>query len=457
MAITMSTGMSVPAEAGGTAVASMSFQCASTFSQWDLIIVCVGGNNAGTAGAKSIVSVTDSKGHTYTERVVKLKSNAGATNDSGSVAIWTAECGAAGMASTDNITIGFSPNTARVLATCYKATAAAGKYYSFQITDDFDGFSTSEGKQTASNINNGDCVIFALAAETDETCSQDSDTTNGTWAGMLRGVDDSGTATTSQSFISEYKIVTATATQTFNGGSFVANCDWECVCLSIREETAVVPNSPGYPTVTPNAAGQFGLDWSDVGTPVGGRPVTNYHVQWSTDNSTWNNYGYVGSATSALTVTGFTGGVLYYFRVAAVNAIGTSSYGPSASGTAWGVPNAPTITSSTPNAAGQIVVGWSVPGNNGTAITDYVIQYRLSPAGSWNTFAEGTSTTASATVTGLSNGTAYDFRVAAVNAVGQGAYSATDTETTWDVPGAPPNLTGLNEGDGDFFLDWDSP
>lgn len=48
----------------------------------------------------------------------------------------------------------------------------------------------------------------------------------------------------------------------------------------------------------------------------------------------------------------------------------------------------------------------------------------LSPlAGSWTSFSDGTSTTPGATVTGLSNGTAYEFRARAVNAIGNADWS----------------------------------
>lgn len=77
----------------------------------------------------------------------------------------------------------------------------------------------------------------------------------------------------------------------------------------------------------------------------------------------------------------------------------------------------------------QVALSWSAPANGGSPITDYLVEYRTSPAGSWTTFSHTASAATSRTVTGLSNGTAYDFRVSAVNAIGTGTASATVTST----------------------------
>jgi hypothetical protein len=75
-------------------------------------------------------------------------------------------------------------------------------------------------------------------------------------------------------------------------------------------------------------------------------------------------------------------------------------------------------------------VSWTAPTVLAqTPITDYVVQFKQS-GGSWQTFTEGVSTATTATVTGLINGTEYTFRVAGVNGVGTGNYSAASSAVT---------------------------
>lgn len=99
---------------------------------------------------------------------------------------------------------------------------------------------------------------------------------------------------------------------------------------------------------------------------------------------------------------------------------------------------------------GQLALTWRPSFNGGSAITDYVIRYKLTAASTWITLADGTSTTASATITGLVNGQSYDVQVAAVNAVGQSVWSttvaATPTNADTHVPTTP---TGVSATPGD--------
>jgi hypothetical protein len=94
------------------------------------------------------------------------------------------------------------------------------------------------------------------------------------------------------------------------------------------------------------------------------------------------------------------------------------------------VPPAPTSLTASPGNA-QATLSWSAPSVIAQApIMDYVVQFSSNSGSTWTTFADGTSTATSATVTGLTNGTAYVFRVAAVNAVGTGAYTAASSSVT---------------------------
>ena len=106
-------------------------------------------------------------------------------------------------------------------------------------------------------------------------------------------------------------------------------------------------------------------------------------------------------------------------------------------------PAAPTsVTASAGNT--QATVSWTAPTVlSQTPITDYTIQYSSNSGSSWATFSDGTSTSTSATVTGLTNGTAYTFRVAAVNGIGQGAWSSASSAVTPSVGNIIQTTSGL--------------
>ena len=124
------------------------------------------------------------------------------------------------------------------------------------------------------------------------------------------------------------------------------------------------------------------------------------------------------------------------------------------------VPSEPTVLSATSHVNAQSVLTWTAPvRNGGSPITDYVVQYSTSAtfASAVTTFTDGVNASTGATVTGLTNGTTYYFRVAAVNSVGTGAYSTISAgavpSTVPDVP-ATPTVTALDAGD---TINWTAP
>jgi uncharacterized delta-60 repeat protein len=80
---------------------------------------------------------------------------------------------------------------------------------------------------------------------------------------------------------------------------------------------------------------------------------------------------------------------------------------------------------------GEVALSWSAPAvMGGAAVTDYVVEYSSDGGVSWSTFADGTSASTSAVVTGLSNGVGYVFRVSAVNIAGTGSVSVVSASVT---------------------------
>jgi len=89
------------------------------------------------------------------------------------------------------------------------------------------------------------------------------------------------------------------------------------------------------------------------------------------------------------------------------------------------VPSAPTSVSATSGVSGQSAVSWTAPSfTGGDPITDYAVQYSSNSGSSWTTVTHSASTNTSITVSGLTNGTSYIFRVAAVTIAGTGTYSS---------------------------------
>ena len=105
---------------------------------------------------------------------------------------------------------------------------------------------------------------------------------------------------------------------------------------------------------------------------------------------------------------------------------------------------------------------WMAPSfNGGVAVSDYVVEYAAasnSTVLNWTVFPHAASTTASITVTGLTNGTSYQFRVSAVNSIGRGPVSniATATPVYSGVASAPRSLTAV-AGRYQATLSWTAP
>jgi hypothetical protein len=215
---------------------------------------------------------------------------------------------------------------------------------------------------------------------------------------------------------------------------------------------AVPATTPGVPQSLSGTRGntQVALSWS-APSSNGGTAVTGYKVYQSTDDASFSEVA-TPSGTSH-TVTGLTNGTTYYFKVAAVNAVGTGTQTSSVSAVPATNPGVPQSLSATHGNA-QVALSWSAPASNGgTAVTGYKV-YQSTDDASFSEVATPSGT--SHTVTSLTNGTQYYFKVAAVNAVGTGSQTSSVNATPATTPAAPTSLAATN-GDTQSVLTWTAP
>ena len=156
-------------------------------------------------------------------------------------------------------------------------------------------------------------------------------------------------------------------------------------------------------------------------------------------------------------------GVLY--RAVVANGPGTSNVTtPGTNSGIWatvsgtqGRPDAPAQPMATSPNPGELYVTWNCPLDNGAEITSFDFRHRRAGQTVWPP--PVSLTIPCHTLTGLTNGTAYEFQVRAVNSVDNSEWSAIGTGTpaaTRPVGGSALALRGV-AGDGEVDLSWLEP
>lgn len=197
------------------------------------------------------------------------------------------------------------------------------------------------------------------------------------------------------------------------------------------------------------------LSWS-ASKLDNGMPITGYILERTTVANATVDLIEVGNALTYSDLDLANG--TYSYRVAAVNAVGTSAYSTKADVTV----NAEVLTA--PAAPTNLVtyahdemveLVWQAPlADGGSPITNYKV-YRGDSSGSlvlWSTLGNVLTYLDFNVV----NGQTYYYAISAVNAVGEGPHSIEVSETPASLPSAPLNLTAALDGD-DVILNWERP
>lgn len=189
----------------------------------------------------------------------------------------------------------------------------------------------------------------------------------------------------------------------------------------------------------------FTANWS---TPTG---AASYLLDVSDNNfsTLLPNYSAKPVSSTSESVTGLTPGVIYQYRVRAVNASGSSDYSNATSQIT--APQTPTANAASVIRTNDFKAVWT----NVLGETEYRLDVSLN---NFTTYLNGyenkliPADLAEETVTGLSPSTQYQYRVKAVNAAGPSGYSNVVTVTTLAGGGNTPltigNISFLDESDG---------
>lgn len=211
--------------------------------------------------------------------------------------------------------------------------------------------------------------------------------------------------------------------------------------------TIAAPGVPGVPTAVPGNGSAI----VTITPPTSGGAPSSYTITAS-NGATCT----VLSPATSCTISPLTNGTAYTFTAMASNTAGDSSTSSNSNSVVpAGLPAAPpSVTGS--GTAGTVNLEWSLPeSDGGSSITDYVIEYSEASSGNWITFSDGISTTRTATVTGLSQGKSYEFRVTTKNIIGNSLPSLASPVVN-TLPGAPV-IGSAVAGNETATVTWNSP
>ena len=227
--------------------------------------------------------------------------------------------------------------------------------------------------------------------------------------------------------------------------------------------TVYKPPKGVSPPAAPAAVTLTRSDGSVTATWPGVSEATKYHVAQSTNlGQSWHRLETDYTATSL--AFNANNNLTYMVAVMSVNDDGESEWRDSVpAGPYTPPPAAPTRL--TAHGGDQIVVlAWHDPGNSSITGYEYQVNHNdtatgnLSGWSSWQSIADSDADTTAHTLTGLTNGKEYRFKLRAINATG--ASKPAPQFARWYVSATPniPTPTGLSVTPGDGYLDisWDA-
>jgi len=193
---------------------------------------------------------------------------------------------------------------------------------------------------------------------------------------------------------------------------------------------------------------QVQLDW----VAPGDANRLTWNIESSLDGTNWTAVASPAGAANTAAIGNLNNGTSYIFRIIPSGAGGTNL--PVVASALPGVAaSAPQAFNATPGDS-SVILNWTAPANTGgLPIKSYVVEQNTS-GNTWSEVASVDMSSLSAYVSGLSNFTAYNFRVSAVTNFGKGA-SATLTASPSVLPTAALTLKLVSVGPGAITVGWE--
>jgi|GEM_PF-2074821 len=264
---------------------------------------------------------------------------------------------------------------------------------------------------SAPSTNGGSGVTdYVIHYSTSSSFSSYSTTTSGTTSKTISGLS----ANTWYFRVAARNAVT-------NAGS-----TWSVYSGTVSAIPGSVPDASGTPAASAITKNSFTATWSAFDD--GGFAIDNYQLQVD-NNPDFSSPVYDNTANNlSRSVTGLSIYTNYYMRVRAHNSLGWSVY--SSTGFVRTLADVPDQVTGTADYVQDYAawLKWTTPADNSSAITGYTIQTSLSA--SFTSPTEYATPSLSLSITDLPDNDITYWRVRANNAVGAGAYSATQSVTT---------------------------
>ncbi|MDO4558829.1 MAG: fibronectin type III domain-containing protein, partial [Planctomycetia bacterium] len=249
-----------------------------------------------------------------------------------------------------------------------------------------------------------------VASSSTEYTVERATATGGPWTEVATVTDSTYTDTGLMASTRYYYRVTAS-----NGGG-------SAVSTSVNATTQAAPPLAPVGVVASVSGTQITLTWNAISN------ARSYIVERSLNGT--GGWTQIGTSTKAsYTDSGLGGLTTYYYRISAVNTVGTGESSSVVSGTTpEAPPAAPEGVTVTPVSGSEMEITWDAV----SGATTYMVERSANGRSGWIAVA-GRTTELSVTDSGLSGGTKYYYRVTASNRVGSGVSSTVVQGTT--LPG----------------------